>query len=432
MQAPKKNNSATLMKINGWLTNNIGMKLLSVVLAIILWFIVVYNDDTITRSRTITDLRAQISGKNTLSDNYLALAYNPVEALDDISVELEVPQSQYSRVNENNVRVRLDLSNVRSAGTQLVPLTVSTTYGTVKSVYPPSIEVEIESLDSRIVPLNASITGKNGDQHWYNVRSLNPATITVSGASSIVQNVAEGRVTVNVADMTESGIRAYPFTLFDYDGNELSQDLLTKTSSSVSANIEVYPTKELSIYSNIDDVLDGTIADGYEVESITLMPSTVTVAADQELLDDLTTLALERITANNVSQSFTVRSSIAKLNGIRSYSVEQVYVTVNIKAIEDTIAFTDVPISMLNLPSNLRFTNLLDNLSVQVTGPFNDIDDLTVEMLQVTVDLADAQAGTADYPVEISVPGRPQLTFQISQPEVSITLEEREPAGANN
>lgn len=432
MQAPKKNNSAKLMKINGWLTNNLGMKLLSVVLAIILWFIVVYNDDSITRSRTVTDLKAQLSGKNTLSDNYLALAYNPVEGLDDISVELEVPQSQYSRVNENNVRVRLDLSNVRSAGTQLVPLSVSTTYGTVKSIYPPAIEVEIESLDSRIVPLNTSITGKGSSQHWYNVRSLNPATITVSGASSIVQNVAEGRVTVNVEGMTEPGIRAYPFSLFDYDGNEISQDLLTKTSSSVSANIEVYPTKELAIYSNVDDVLDGTIAEGYEVESVTLMPSTVTVAADQELLDDLTTLALERIVSNNVNQSFTVRSSISKLNGIRNYSVEQVYVTVNIKAIEDTIAFTNVPISMLNLPTDLRFTEMPVDLSVQVTGPFNDIDDLTIDMLQATVDLTDAKAGTAEYPVQISVPGRPQLTFQISLPEVSVTLEAREALEATN
>jgi len=431
MQTPKKNSGAALMKILGSLKNNIGMKLLSVVLAIILWTIVVYNDDSITRSRTVSGLGATLSGQSSLSDNYLALAYNPVESMDDISVELEVPQSQYSRVTENNVRVRLDLSNVRSAGTQLVPLSVSTTYGTVKSVYPPAIEVEIEALDSRIVPLNASITGKGSGNYWYNVRSLNPSTITVSGASSIVQNVAEGRVTVNVEDMEESGIRAYTFHLYDYAGNEVSQELLTKTSSSVSANIEVYPTKELSIYSDIDDVLDGTIAEGFEVESVIVTPSVITVAADQELLDSLTTLALERIVANDVNQSFTVRSSIAKLNGIRSYSAEQVYVTVNVKAIEDTVVFTDVPVSLLNLPSHLRPGASLDTLSVQVTGPFNEIDDLTIDMLQVTVDLTDSKAGTAEYPVQISVPGRPQLTFKISLPELSITLAERDAGEAN-
>lgn len=432
MQEPKKNNSAKLMKIQGWLTNNIGMKLLSVVLAVLLWTIVVYNDDSITRSRTVTGLGAILSGQNALSDNYLALAYNPVEGMDDISVELEVPQAQYSRVTENNVRVRLDLSNVRSAGTQLVPLTVSTTYGTVKSVYPPSIEVEIESLDSRIVPLNATITGKEEDsEYWYNVRSLNPSTITVSGASSIVQNVAEGKVTVNVDGINESSIRAYSFQLFDYAGNEVSQELLTKTSSSVSANIEVYPTKELSIYSDIDDVLDGTIADGYEVENVVVSPSVVTVAADQELLDSLTTLALEPIVANNVSQSFTIRTSISKLNGIRSYSVDQVYVTVNVKAIEDTVVFTNVPIALLNMPGDLICSDFPEMPSVQVTGPFNEIDDLDVDMLQATVDLFQAKAGTAEYPVQISVPGRPYLTFQLSLPEVSITLDERAAAGAN-
>ena len=421
-----------LATLTRWLTINFGLKLLSVGMAIVLWLVVVYNDDTITRTRTISGLTAVLTGQTTLSDSYLALVSRPSEGLEDISVELEVPQSHYSRVSENNVRVRLDLSNVRTSGIQQVPLTVTTTYGTVKSVYPSSVEVEIEALDSRSVPINATLSGKDGDgDYWYNVKTLNPATITVSGASSIVQNVAMGRLIVDVSDMTETNTRAYAFQLFDYSGNEISQDLLTRTSSSVSATVEVYPTKDLQVLTSLDDVLKGTIADGYEVESVLISPSTITVAASEELLDTLTSLAVEPIEAEDVKQSFTVRTSISKLSDIRYYSAEQVYVTVNIRESEDTVSFSNIPVTLLNMPADLTSTAAVELPSVQVTGPLSDIQDLTLDMLQITIDLSDAKAGTDEYPVLISVPGRPELTFNLSSSEIAVTLQPREAAEEN-
>lgn len=432
MPDSKKKLPSYLTTLRGWLTNNLGLKLLSVGMAIVLWLVVVYNDDTITRSRTVTGLNAVLTGQTTLSDSYLALGSRPAEALEDISVELEVPQSQYSRVNENNVRVRLDLSSVRTTGVQQVPLTVTTTYGTVKSVFPSSVEVEIEALDSRSVPVNATLSGKDEDSgYWYNIKTLNPSTITVSGASSIVQNVAMGRLTVDVSDMTETTTRAYSFQLFDYSGNEISQDLLTKTSSSVSATVEVYPTKDLNVLTSLDDVLKGSIADGYEVENVVITPSTITVAAPEELLETLTSLAVEPVQAEDVKQSFTVRTSISKLSDIRYYSAEQVYVTVNIRESEDTVSFSNIPITLLNMPAELTLANSVELPSVQITGPLSDIQDLTVDMLQVTIDLSGAQAGTNDYPVQVSVPGRSELTFNLSSSEMTITLEAREAAEAN-
>lgn len=427
MQKHDKNANPVWRKLYGYLTNNLGLKLLSIVLAIALWTLVVYSDDSITRSRTFSGLSAYLTGQTTLSDNYLALVSNPLENLSDITVEVEVPQTQYSRVTENHVRVRLDLSNVRSAGTQLVPLSVSCTYGTVKNVYPAAVEVEIEARDSRSVPMNTTITGKD-DAYWYNVKALNPGTINVAGASSIVQDIAQGRVTVDVADMTETDTRAYPYQLFDHLGNEIPQELVTRSASSVSATVEVYPTKELPVNKAIEDVLIGSIATGYEVESVDVTPSTITIAAGADLLDDLTVLAVEPIQVPTVNQSFTVRTSLAKLSGIKYYSAEQVYVTVNVREQEDTVAFSEVPVTLLNLPTNLTVAQPPLPISVQVTGPYSDVVGLTAEQLQVTIDLTQAQAGIHSYPVQISVPGCAHLTYSISTPEIPLTLTERAPA----
>ena len=159
MPDQKNNLHPILEKMRGWLTTRLGFKLLSIALAVLLWVIVVYNDESITRSRTLNGLSALLNGQNSLSSNSLALTENPLTELSgNITVELDVPQAQYSLVNENNVRVWLDLSSIRTAGTQLVPLNVTCTYGTVKNVFPSTVQVDVEALDSRSVPLNATLS----------------------------------------------------------------------------------------------------------------------------------------------------------------------------------------------------------------------------------------------------------------------------------
>lgn len=425
MPDQKKNLHPILEKMRGWLTTRLGFKLLSIALAVLLWVIVVYNDESITRSRTLNGLSALLNGQNSLSSNSLALTENPLTELSgNITVELDVPQAQYSLVNENNVRVWLDLSSIRTAGTQLVPLNVTCTYGTVKNVFPSTVQVDVEALDSRSVPLNATLSGRD-QSYWYNIRSLNPSTITVSGASSIVQNIAQGRLEVDVTNMSEATARAYPFTLYDYSGNEVSQDLLSRTSSSVTASIEVFPTKELTVSCDLEDIIQGRVADGYEVKSISVSPPTITVAADQSLLDSLTEIAIEPIEVESVDRSFTVRRSISKLSDIRYFSTEQVYVTVEIAESVDSVALSNVPVVLLNTPDHLEVTDTPDTINVRITGAVSEISDLTVDMLQATVDLSQAAAGVNSYPVQISVPGRPNLTFEITPSTLPVSLAER-------
>ena len=425
MPDQKNNLHPILEKMRGWLTTRLGFKLLSIALAVLLWVIVVYNDESITRSRTLNGLSALLNGQNSLSSNSLALIENPLTELSgNITVELDVPQAQYSLVNENNVRVWLDLSSIRTAGTQLVPLNVTCTYGTVKNVFPSTVQVDVEALDSRSVPLNATLSGRD-QSYWYNIRSLNPSTITVSGASSIVQNIAQGRLEVDVTNMSEATARAYPFTLYDYSGNEVSQDLLSRTSSSVTASIEVFPTKELTVSCDLEDIIQGRVADGYEVKSISVSPPTITVAADQSLLDSLTEIAIEPIEVESVDRSFTVRRSISKLSDIRFFSTEQVYVTVEIAESVDSVALSNVPVVLLNTPDHLEVTDTPDTINVRITGAVSEISDLTVDMLQATVDLSQAAAGVNSYPVQISVPGRPNLTFEITPSTLPVSLAER-------
>ena len=158
-----KDKILTLLKrffraIWGSLSHNLGLKLLSLLLAILLWSYVVSSNPSITR-KDINGLTAYLTNESTLNANRLALSEDPSEALENISVRLEVPQSSYALASAENVQITLDLSSVRSAGTQEVALSATTTYGRVLKILPESVTLEFEAYDSRSVPVNASVTG---------------------------------------------------------------------------------------------------------------------------------------------------------------------------------------------------------------------------------------------------------------------------------
>lgn len=92
------------------------------------------------------------------------------------------------------MRVELDVSGIRQSGKQQVELTGVTAYGRAVEVVPESVELDVEMLDQRYVPVNVELVGQQAEGKWYNVSRINPSQITVSGPASLVQQVTSAQV----------------------------------------------------------------------------------------------------------------------------------------------------------------------------------------------------------------------------------------------
>ena len=139
------------------LSRRFWMKLLSLALAILVWNYVVSSNNSITRTKTITGVNGYVTSQSTLTTYGLALLTDPSEALSNVTVRLEVAQSHYSQASADNVQVMLDLSSVRTAGTQEVPLKANSTYGRVTEILPETVTLNFETLDSRLIPVNVEL-----------------------------------------------------------------------------------------------------------------------------------------------------------------------------------------------------------------------------------------------------------------------------------
>ncbi|MDO4866915.1 MAG: CdaR family protein [Clostridia bacterium] len=402
----------------GSLSNNLGLKMLSLLLAILLWNYVISSDQSITRPKTLFNLTGYVTGTSALNNNKLALAEDPSGALTGIAVTVQAPQANYSKVTSENVQVTLDLSNVRSAGTQRVPLRATSAYGRVQSISPESVSLTFESLDSRNVAVISTLTG-DSDDYWYSVSRTNPSMLTVSGAASLVQSIASARVVADVSNMTSSSVSALPYVLLDSSEQVIAQDMLNCSTSSISVSVDVYPCRDIPVSTDPGNLVTGQPAPGYVLKSVTVQPETIQVAAEVELLDGLTELMIEPVSIEGASQSFSAKTSISQLSNFKSISSEQVYVNVNIA--EETIdGYVDNVI--------ILFSGKADNLmasyepvGVYVSGPRSQVEQLQNDGISLTVDVTDREAGHYLIAPTFDAERYPDLTIQSESVSVTLT-----------
>ena len=412
-----KNAPRPVRWIIGSLSNNLGYKLLSLLLAILLWNYVIATNTSITRNKTIFNLTGTVSGLSTLSDNKLALSESPEEALSGITVTVEAPQADYARVSSDNVQVALDLSSVRAVGTQEVPLRATSSYGRVRSISPETLTLTFENLDSRNVAVNSVIEGEI-DGYWYNVSRNNPSMLTISGAASVVQSITSARVVMDVSGMTDSTITARPYVLLDAKGNEIPQDMLNCSTSSISVSVDIYPCRDIPVSTDQQSVITGIPASGFEVQSVTIQPQSIQVAADRELLDSIDQLVIEPVSVEGATQSFSAKSTVTQLSDFKNVSSEQVYVNVTIT--EETVQeyVDNVKVIFTGKAENLIAS--YDQLGVEVTGPRSAVERLREEGVTVTVDVTGFKEGY--YILSPHIDEQAYKGFTIISEAASVTL----------
>ena len=396
------------------------MKLLSLLLAILLWNYVVTSNTNITRTKTIAGLEGYVTGQSTLASYGLALTDDPSDAIDAVTVRLQVPQASFGKVSNENIQVTLDLASVRAAGPQEVYLRASTSAGRVTEIIPEKVTLNFEQLDSRSIPVNVQF--EDAGDVWYNVIRTNPANITVSGAGSVVRSIAQARIYADAVDENGTFVRTETYVLLDNAGNEIPGEMLTRSTSSVSVMAEAYPTREVPVSSLIADVVSGKPAEGYEVSSITFQPETITVAAEQDLLDGISEFKIEPVSVDGMSQSFSATARIPLLSNIKYVSTEQVYVNIGITE-EDIGAWVE--------NTTVNFTGKADDLlldwpgnaiAVHVSGSRSDVEALMENGVEITVDLTGLTAGRHSCELIFPADEYPNVVFTPETPELNVTL----------
>ncbi len=258
------------------LNNKTFLRIFSLVAAVLLWMYVMGEVDP-TKTSVVSNITVSFMNSDMLAEEGLA----PIENENmQISAKIKGKRSLVNDVKRNGMSAYVDVSSCKE-GKNTVEVKINTPDGiSVESTSDEYLTFEVEAIEEAEKPVSISFEGKSGSKSkvpW--VLSFMPETVTVSGASSLIDKVSEVRGTVSVADMSEdhSSWEYATVTAVDEKGNAVAG--VSVQDGSVTAEVRILTVKTVTL-----EVSAENMEDGYEADSISA-DSQIKIVAPAEVLD---------------------------------------------------------------------------------------------------------------------------------------------------
>lgn len=249
------------------LTRNLGLKLASLLLAFVLWFLVAQIYDP---KDTVTFNNIQVRLINTELLDEEGKVYEVLDNSNLVRVTVTGPQSIVkSELRRSDIVAEADMSKLTDINT--IAITYYCENNSNDSVEikgnHDSVRLNVEDKTSKWIKLESNTIGDVASGYMIGNVTLDQTNIEVTGPKSAISQVDHAGVDINVTDSTTSLSANVDIKLYDADDNELVLESVKKNVDSAYMTVEVLATKEVPVeieYMGVPE--DGYMATG-EVES---------------------------------------------------------------------------------------------------------------------------------------------------------------------
>ena len=249
------------------LTRNLGLKLASLLLAFVLWFLVAQIYDP---KDTVTFNNIQVRLINTELLDEEGKVYEVLDNSNLVRVTVTGPQSIVkSELRRSDIVAEADMSKLTDINTIAITYyceNISNDSVEIKGNH-DSVRLNVEDKTSKWIKLESNTIGDVASGYMIGNVTLDQTNIEVTGPKSAISQVDHAGVDINVTDSTTSLSANVDIKLYDADDNELVLESVKKNVNSAYMTVEVLATKEVPVeieYMGVPE--DGYMATG-EVES---------------------------------------------------------------------------------------------------------------------------------------------------------------------
>ncbi len=375
---------------------------LACILSVILWLYVA--------SYTNTDMEAQLTGLEidyVGGDDILRDRKLLVMEKDQQSVSLTIlgKRNVISAINKDEVRVSVDLTDIRSTGvyekvyTVTFPESVKEDAVLIVKRSPEFVTVNIDKLMTKDVEVRGDFEGSIAEGYMQEPITYEPATVQVTGPEEIVSHISCARVVLDRENLSRTVSGTVSYTLLDYENKAVDMQELTVDVNTVEYTIPIVMVKDIVL--TVDLIEGGGATEANAVVDIN--PKVLTVTGDAELLQGVNRIALGAIDLASFQQSYTVIYPIPLPNGAENLSGEkEATVTVSIRGlVTRTIITTNIPFS--NVSDGYEAYKVTQYNEVVIRGPAEIVALVAPDNVQLVADLSDIGNAVGRYSVPTTV-----------------------------
>jgi YbbR domain-containing protein len=312
----------------------------------------------------------------------------------------------------------VDLSNV-PPGTSSVPVVVRSNDPSeiqVVSFSPDRVTVELDTIAEREVQVTVRFPPPPAGLTTGEV-AITPQTVIVSGPKSKVDTVVAVQADVVIQP---SGISIdQDVTPIAIDAADAQVSPVSLDPPSVHVQIPVFQdvrNKTLPV----TPVVTGQPAPGFEVASIVVEPSVVTVAGDAEELGGLTSIETSPVSVNGAGEDVIAEPTLTMPDGVVPVDGATVTVTITLRPVTVTRTF-EAGLDLVGETAGTDYDLSVDRVILTLGGSAADLDRLTGATIVGQLDVSGLEPGMTDVPVTVDLPAGVTLVAA-SPPTVGVTV----------
>ena len=372
-------------------THNLGLKLLSVCLAALLWLVVINSQDPM-ETKTFEDIPVHV-----INEDALAAKDKIPEVVegDTITVAIEARRSVCDKLTKSDIIAVADFEKI--SVTDAVPIDV-----TVRGYSERDVEIvrglnqvmklRLEDSLTKDFRVKISTTGQAKEGYVIGDMVASPNVIRLTGSSTQISRIKEVVLMVDIDGVSKDSQASGIPVIYDMNGDVVNSAKVSTSVPEVSVTIPVLKTKTVRII--VATV--GEPATGYEVGSISYQPDMVTVAGtlgELVLLGSTLKAECDITDQSGVVEENIVISSLwnESLESLRMVDEDKLAITITMKPYEEKVfELTPRVIELRGLPEKfIGKISYLSNSQVHVSGKEASMEGLTLQTLAPYIDLSE-------------------------------------------
>lgn len=385
--------------------NNIGLKILALLIAVIVWWVVMNINDPLVK-KTINGVSVELRNDDDLIDK--GYIYE-VESGNVIAITVWAPESVAKELKSSDFIAYADLSQL-SPLTDTANITVECVKSDVKNDIKEItskiqvVKLSIDNKQTAEVPVTTAIVGNPAENYVIGDISISQNKIEITGAASVIEKIVRAEIKYDVSNMMQSVNEMVTPVFYDENNNVVDTGAIQLSRNSLRLSVVINPTKWIGITINPSV----TVADDYKMVGYSLSFDHVKIAGTQESLANISAIDLpsDAIELTDVTESQDCVVNLAN------------YLKASYKIVSGTTELTVhidiepmVVKSYIVRKNGIAVNNLGDGLEAQIEDSYIEVkvkaiqevhDSFNMDVLNPNIDLKGYGPGEYEVPVILS------------------------------
>ena len=408
---------------------NLGIKIVSVLLAMIIWMIIINIDDPY-KTRTFS------VNVETINESALQSVNKVYEVIDGNTANVKVrgKKSVVDKLEASDIKATADLSDLSAVNAVAIkPSLMVNVSSEVTLECDQVLKVSLEDRASKQVKINVITEGN--PQKGYSIGECiaKPNMIEVSGGESAINQIKTVNVYLNVSNVSDDFTKRLTPAAYDSDGNKITSSTLTFSYDTVKVSASVLEIKKVPVKVKII----GKPAEGYRYIETNCLPKEVEIAGRPRVLSNISAILIPVEISGMNSDSRKLEQDIMVSDYLpENVTVLDEYSTVSIKIVIEQLFKKKIQIAL----SDITFGGLedgyeaipesdLSNIYIMVAGTASELKKLNTKTVNPYINCRGLDDGTYLIRLQCDVGDECEI---ISQPKVKVRIKKKSSDNKND